>query len=102
MKITKVEAIPLKIGPMLVRVYTDEGLTGIGEASSRNWKVLKPFIEEFLGPLVIGQDPRQLNQCWEAMFFGTSRLGPMGFDHTNSRLSFPGRKKTSTPSMRSL
>ena len=41
MKITKIEAIPLTIGPMMVRVYTDEGIVGIGEASSKNAKVLK-------------------------------------------------------------
>ncbi|MEM7533494.1 MAG: mandelate racemase/muconate lactonizing enzyme family protein [Chloroflexota bacterium] len=78
MKITKIEAIPLTIGPMIVRVYTDEGIVGIGEASSKNAKVLKPFIEDFLAPLVIGEDPRHINQRWESMFFGTSRLGPMG------------------------
>lgn len=78
MRITQVEAIPLTIGPMVVKVHTDEHITGIGEASSSHWKVLKPFIEDFLGPLVIGMDPRHLNQVWETMFYGTSRLGPMG------------------------
>ena len=82
MKITKVEAIPLKTGPMLVRVSTDEGITGIGEAFGRYWKVLKPFIEDELGQIVLGKDPRLTTRLWEEMFFGTSRLGPMGMQTT--------------------
>ncbi|MCH8063741.1 MAG: mandelate racemase/muconate lactonizing enzyme family protein [Chloroflexi bacterium] len=82
MKITRVEGIPLKTGPMLVRVYTDEGISGVGECSGRNWKVLKPFIEDVLQPIIVGKDPRRLNQLWEEMFFGTSRLGPMGLQTT--------------------
>ena len=82
MKITRVEGIPLKTGPMLVRVYTDEGISGVGECSGRNWMVLKPFIEDVLQPIIVGKDPRRLNQLWEEMFFGTSRLGPMGLQTT--------------------
>jgi L-alanine-DL-glutamate epimerase-like enolase superfamily enzyme len=81
-KITRIEAIPLKTGPILVRIHTDEGITGIGEASGRGRKVLKPFIEDTLGPLVMGKDPRRINQLWEEMFFSTSRLGPMGMQTT--------------------
>ncbi len=73
MKITQVEAMPLKTGPILVRVYTDEGLLGIGEASGRNRQVLKPFIEDILGSLVLGKDPRSTNQLWEEMFFSIRR-----------------------------
>ena len=82
MKITNVEAIPMKRGPMLVRVHTDEGVSGISEASGRNWMVLKPFIEDVLGPIVTGKDPRLTNRLWEDMFFATSRLGPMGMQTT--------------------
>ena len=82
MKITNVEAIPLRTGPMLIRVSTDEGITGIGEASGRYWQVLKTFIEENIKPVVTGKDPRLTNQLWEDMFFSTSRLGPMGMQTT--------------------
>ena len=82
MKITDVEAIPLKLGPMLVRVHTNEGIVGISEASGRNWGVLKPFIEEVLRPIVLGGDPRRTERLWEEMFFATSRLGPMGMQTT--------------------
>ena len=82
MKITDVEALPLRFGPLLVRVYTDEGIVGLGEASGRYRKALKPFIEEVLKPIVTGSDPRRTGRLWEDMFFGTSRLGPMGLQTT--------------------
>ena len=78
MRITDVEAIPLKIGPLLVRVHTDGGVTGLGEASGRNWKALKPFIDEFLKPIALGKDPRRIGQLWEEMFFATTRAGTKG------------------------
>jgi len=49
MKITGIEVIPLKTGPGVVRVSTDEGISGIGEVSHRNWKLIKPFIEDVWG-----------------------------------------------------
>ena len=82
MKITGIEVIPLKTGPGVVRVSTDEGISGIGEVSHRNWKLIKPFIEDILGTVVIGKDPRMINRLWEEMFFATSRLGPMGLQPT--------------------
>ena len=35
MKITKIEAIPLTIGPMIVRVYTDEGIVALRMVGER-------------------------------------------------------------------
>ena len=78
MKITNIEAVPLRNAPMLVMVFTDEGITGLGEAPGEYGKAIKPFIDEFISPIVIGKDPRLTNQLWEEIFFGTSRMGPMG------------------------
>jgi hypothetical protein len=50
-----------------VRVFTDEAFTGIGAASGRSWKMLKPFIKDILGPLVLEKDPRRTNQPGEEM-----------------------------------
>ena len=83
MKITDVEAIPLRVGLSLVRVHTDEGITGLGEASFVSAKILKPFVEEVLKPIVVGKDPRRTNRIWEEMFFETARLGPMGIQSTS-------------------
>ena len=82
MKITRVTATPLRTGTLLVRVDTDEGIYGIGEASGRYAPVLKPFIEDILAPIITGQDPRHTVRLWGEMFFGTSRLGSKGFQTT--------------------
>ena len=79
MKITRVDAIPLKTGRMLVQVSTDEGIEGIGECGAGNRAgMFKAFIEDILQPIIVGKDPRRINQIWEEMFFTTHRLGPMG------------------------
>ena len=83
MQITDVEAIPLRVGPTLVRVHTDEGITGLGEASYISSKILKPFVEDVLKPIVVGKAPRLTNRIWEEMFFETARLGPMGIQSTS-------------------
>ncbi len=82
MRITRVEAMPLKAGPLLVRVTTNEGIYGIGEAPGRWAPVLKPMIEQMLAPLIIDRDPRQTSRLWEDMFFATHRMGPMGLQTT--------------------
>ncbi len=50
---------------LFVRVYTDEGITGIGEATSL------PAIEAELrnkGALIIGEDPFQIQRLWSKMY----------------------------------
>ena len=37
MKITDVKADPLKLGQILIRVYTDEGLVGLGQLVARKY-----------------------------------------------------------------
>ena len=78
MKITSIQAIPIESGPLLVRVRTDEGIEGIGEASLRYWRSMKPFIEETLADIVIGMDPRDTQLIWDAMFPPTKWIGPGG------------------------
>ena len=70
------------MGPVLVRVHTDEGIVGLGEAPGRMRKVLKPYVEEVLKPILVGSDPRRTGQLWEEMFSATSRLGPKGLQTT--------------------
>lgn len=54
-----------------VRVTTDDGLTGIGEASG--WPRLAHAAIADLAPLVIGQDPRDIDRLWHRMF--TAQMG---------------------------
>lgn len=83
MKISKIEVFDCKMGkvdaslsrfnPVLVRVHTETGLSGIGEAgvcygSGANGAV---GMLHDLGPRIIGQDPMRVEAIWENLFRGT-------------------------------
>lgn len=61
---------------LVVRVHTDEGISGIGEAYhlKNPWAVIAT-IEQSLKPLLIGQDPFDNEQLWAKMFIRTLQLG---------------------------
>src|SRR5215217_3432961 len=77
MKITELEAIPVALGPgypyalIVVLIRTDEGLTGIGEASlgGRGRGVLG--ILDHVRDLLIGQDPGKIEHLWAEIVHGT-------------------------------
>jgi muconate cycloisomerase len=93
MKITRIEpipvAVPLKKGLsaktahgehatslfVLVRVHTDEGIVGLGEATiSALWSGETPggtvaAINEYLAPVLVGKDPRDITAARRAMDF---------------------------------
>lgn len=59
----------------LVRIDTDAGITGWGEAKAAVGSAsvnhgLSAIIEKELGPLLIGEDPRDINRLWEVMYNG--------------------------------
>ncbi len=86
MKITKVEAIPFHIpfdpdfhmkiayrtsgaaDHVLVRIFTDEGITGIAEAPARpeiygeTQKSIGAVIDQYFGPYILGKDPFSLEE----------------------------------------
>ncbi|MDQ3303144.1 MAG: mandelate racemase/muconate lactonizing enzyme family protein [Actinomycetota bacterium] len=57
------------------RVYTDEDITGIGESFLAPGLV--SIINE-LKPLLIGEDPRNVDKLWSKMRWATSGAGSMG------------------------
>ena len=77
MKITEIETLPVSVGPgyeyavIIVLVRTDEGLTGIGEASlaGRGRGVLG--ILDHFRELLVGQDPAKIEHWWSEMVRGT-------------------------------
>ena len=77
MRITEVEAIPIDAGAgydyavIVVLMHTDEGLTGLGEASlaGRGRGVLG--ILDHFRDLLIGQDPGKIEHWWSEMVRGT-------------------------------
>src|SRR5215212_1871516 len=80
MKITDVRVDRLKVRGNLVRVYTDKGIVGLGEAPG--FPGLRGLIEEGFKPIVLGKDPRQVVRLWDEMFYGTTRIGPKGIQTT--------------------
>lgn len=58
-----------------IRVYTDEGLTGLGES------FLSPGLTGIirdLKPLLVGEDPRNVDRLWAKMRWAASGAGSMG------------------------
>jgi D-galactarolactone cycloisomerase len=54
---------------ILVRVHTDEGLSGLGESIVRLGPgVARAVIDEILRPIVLGRDPHDVEGIWDDMF----------------------------------
>ena len=59
-------------GRLIVRVFTDEGITGIAEGS-RGLDVFRAYNESVIKPLLVGQDPCRPRQIWETLALGTGQ-----------------------------
>ena len=96
MKITKVEAILCRLPiikdmadgsqeVLIVRVETDEGITGLGEIVSGSY-VCKAIVEAprsaprrwGLAELVLGEDPFEIGTIWDKLYRGTLWFGRRG------------------------
>ncbi len=96
MKITKLECIPLiytmnkpfysgsgKCGMrqlLIVRVYTDEGVTGIGEAATFGGPVsstLQVLVDE-IEPMLLGEDPFNVERIWRKCYLSSFQHGRGG------------------------
>jgi D-galactarolactone cycloisomerase len=98
MRITSVEATPLgspldeplrwgamvvtSKGGIVVRVTTDEGVVGIGEAgfSSEYFPTVGPIINQQLAPMLVGKDPRDIGALWQQMLDATHMWGRRGIE----------------------
>src|SRR6476661_8678395 len=96
MKITRVEPIHLRLPnvneradgsqeTLIVKVHTDEGIVGVGEADSSSL-VAKACVEAPLSPkicrglaeCVLGQDPIEIDRLLHRMYEGTIFFGRQG------------------------
>ena len=73
MKITSVKAIPASAAPrgaarnyVFVKIETDEGITGWGEATAGPLAVAT-MVDEF-GELLLGKDPGRIEQHWQTLY----------------------------------
>jgi L-alanine-DL-glutamate epimerase-like enolase superfamily enzyme len=96
-KITRVEPIVLRVGEVdtgradgtqdafLVRIHTDEGIVGVGEADTSPY-VARTMIEmpsshsiaRGLGELLVGEDPLKIERIWQRLFHGSDHYGRSG------------------------
>ena len=89
MKITRIEILPVSIpirspkrvafglfdmrAYVFVKVYTDEGVVGVGETSPwipetrESQEDIIPVIEKWLGPAIIEEDPFEIQKIWKIM-----------------------------------
>ncbi|MSO76588.1 MAG: mandelate racemase/muconate lactonizing enzyme family protein [Alphaproteobacteria bacterium] len=75
---------------VLVRIATDAGITGHGEAkaalpSNGICHALVALIEKEYGPLLVGQDPRDISRLWDVMYNQTRAHFALARGH-----GFPG------------
>ena len=53
---------------IFVRVETDEGITGVGEATTEyHEQAVAAMVDHHFAPLLIGQDPTQVHRAWQQM-----------------------------------
>jgi L-rhamnonate dehydratase len=98
MRITQVEPVVLRLPELdasradgtqdvfLVRVHTDEGITGIGEADTSPYLARVAIempsshsIARGVAELLVGEDPLQIDRLWQRVYDGTAYWGRSGF-----------------------
>jgi galactonate dehydratase len=80
MKITSVDVMHVPSGnagsqrgdwsPIIVRVNTDEGISGFGEAGlayGKGWRAGFGMVQDF-AEVIIGEDPMKIEKIWETIF----------------------------------
>lgn len=64
-------------GWLVVEVFTDDGLVGIGNAALSP-RVTKQIVDLYLAPLLIGKDPFDTEFLWQSMYRTTVAFGRKG------------------------
>lgn len=78
MKITAVECLILANEHPIVRIQTDEGITGWGECFRRARTVAKAAIEQLYAPALIGHDPLDTETLHRRLMGLSQVTGPAG------------------------
>ncbi|MDA0747694.1 MAG: mandelate racemase/muconate lactonizing enzyme family protein [bacterium] len=79
MKITRIETIHVAefANILFVRIHTDEGLTGLGETYYTP-ESTRAFIHEVGAPMLLGQNPLDIEQHWRRLYDSTHVYGNRG------------------------
>lgn len=96
MKITKIECLPLiykyeepiydalfiarQRQALLIKVHTDSGITGIGEAGCFGGPLISTvtLVKEEIAPRIIGMDPLNYEQIWQKTYWNSWQHGRGG------------------------
>ncbi|MBX3071708.1 MAG: mandelate racemase/muconate lactonizing enzyme family protein [Thermomicrobiales bacterium] len=71
MKITAVRSFPVKVGfrnQFLVKIDTDEGISGIGEGGMSGRELGMAGMVDHLSRWLIGEDPRRIEHHWQTCY----------------------------------
>ena len=74
--------------PVIVRINTDEGISGFGEvglAYGKGWRAGMGMVQDF-AEVIMGEDPMQIERIWE-MLFRTTFWGMGGGTVVNAAMS---------------
>jgi galactonate dehydratase len=85
MKITQLEILKVPPSWVWLKLHTDEGIVGLGEPYLENHPDSVIAEVRRLEPVLIGQDPRQIDKLWWAMY--QAGLGYRGGPVTMSAIS---------------
>ena len=70
-KVTDLKTYVLKTGHIIVEVFTDGGITGLGECSPMvRRSAVAPLIDRAIRRHVVGQNPFDVEKIWRSAFFG--------------------------------
>jgi|TARA_B100000745_G_scaffold29068_1_gene18538 L-alanine-DL-glutamate epimerase-like enolase superfamily enzyme len=81
MKITDVECLVLDKQYPFVRIYTDEGIVGIGECFRRLPEVVRTIVDKVLKPVLLDKDPMDTEVRWREMIQAASASDMGGMVH---------------------
>lgn len=78
MKIVEIKSLVFFGQYHFVQVVTDEGLIGVGEIGSRETTTTDALVRHTLAPLLLGQNPLDIERLWLSMLHRGYKLGPSG------------------------
>lgn len=76
---------------IVVRMRTDEGLVGTGAAHGSPVDHIGDLLQTSLAPLVVGEDPRNIERLWQKIFAVTYSRGEVMGQQANHQLRGAGR-----------
>jgi mannonate dehydratase len=81
MKITEAKVIITSPGRNFVslKIYTDEGLYGVGDATLNGRELsVASYLKDHIVPMLVGRDPHQIEDIWQFLYRGAYwRKGPV-------------------------